>query len=175
MSQNTHDLTANKLIVLFLLKNVAGSITQTQITDFILYHNYTDYFSLQQYLAELVNANLIEQEKQKNTTLYNISQRGHDTLGLFINRIPFSIREEIIEYTKNNHCKINLFTKIDAVIKEDDEGYLVNCSLKENDQLLVTLAVKAENEEEAKSIKVNWQKRAKSIYKTINKDLRKET
>lgn len=175
MSQNTHDLTANKLIILFLLKNVPGAITQTQITDFILYHNYTDYFSLQQYMAELINASLIHQEKKDNMTLYKIAERGLDTLSLFSNRIPFSIREEIIEYTKNNHCKINLFTKLDAVIKEDDDAFIVSCSMKENDKAILSLDIRTDSEDEAKSIKVNWQKKARSIYKTIVEDLKSQT
>lgn len=174
MTQNTHDLTANKLILLFLLKNVSGPLSQTQITDFILFNNYTDYFSLQQYLAELVNATLIAQSKNNNTTMYEINQKGIDTLELFINRIPYSIRQEIMEFTKNNDCKVNLYRSIESNIKEEDGQYVVSCSIKENDKPIISLDVKTESEDEAKMIKTNWQKRARSIYKTVVKDLKNE-
>ena len=42
--------TTYKLIILYMLQNSEGDLTNSQITDFILDRKYTNYFQLQQIL-----------------------------------------------------------------------------------------------------------------------------
>ena len=46
--------TTYKLIILYMLQNSEGDLTNSQITDFILERKYTNYFQLQQAISELV-------------------------------------------------------------------------------------------------------------------------
>ena len=46
--------TTYKLIILYMLQNSDGDLTNSQITDFILDRKYTNYFQLQQAVSELV-------------------------------------------------------------------------------------------------------------------------
>ena len=46
--------TTYKLIILYMLQNSEGDLTNSQITDFILDRKYTNYFQLQQAISELV-------------------------------------------------------------------------------------------------------------------------
>ena len=45
--------TTYKLIILYMLQNSDGDLTNSQITDFILDRKYTNYFQLQQAVSEL--------------------------------------------------------------------------------------------------------------------------
>ena len=174
MQNNTQDLTINKLIILFLLKNINTPITQTQITDFVLYKEYTDYFSLQQYLSELAEAKLIDSYKDHNDTTYIINKRGIHILDMFINRIPFSVKNDILEFTKEDSLKVNLFCRIFADIIDDENNYVVDCSIKEKENPILELKIKTASKDEAKLIRMNWLKNARSIYKTIISDLTEE-
>ena len=51
--------TTYKLIILYMLQNSDGDLTNSQITDFILDRKYTNYFQLQQAVSELVEACLL--------------------------------------------------------------------------------------------------------------------
>ena len=54
-----------KLMVLYMLGKVDFSLTYAHLSDFILGRGYTDYFNLQQTIAELTEAGLIHQETPK--------------------------------------------------------------------------------------------------------------
>ena len=51
--------TVYKLIILYMLRNSSSPITNSEISEFILDHEYTNYFHLQQALSELEETELI--------------------------------------------------------------------------------------------------------------------
>ena len=53
-------LTLYKLIILYMLNEVDFPLTNSQISEFILEKEYTNYFHLQQAFSELVDSNLLE-------------------------------------------------------------------------------------------------------------------
>ena len=58
MSVVQSDFTLNKLILLYILRE-KGCIARSELSDFVLYHKYMDYFALDQYLMELEDSGLI--------------------------------------------------------------------------------------------------------------------
>ena len=92
--------TLYKLIILYLLSKVNFSLSNSQITDFILEKEYTDYLTLQQALAELIDVKLIHVEASAKNSLYQITPEGEETLGYFENRISDQIKEDIVNYIK---------------------------------------------------------------------------
>ena len=61
--------TLYKLIILYMLQNVNFPLSNTQISDFILEKEYTNYFHLQEALSELQDTKLIEIEKVRKRDL----------------------------------------------------------------------------------------------------------
>ena len=53
MQYSTKKLAEHKLIILHLLQKMGISLSNSEICQFLLEKNYMDYFSVQQYLAEL--------------------------------------------------------------------------------------------------------------------------
>ena len=68
--------TLYKLIILYMLQNVNFPLSNTQISDFILEKEYTNYFHLQEALSELQDTKLIEIEKVRNTSYYHMTEEG---------------------------------------------------------------------------------------------------
>ena len=56
MQYSTKKLAEHKLIILHLLQKMGISLSNSEICQFLLEKNYMDYFSVQQYLAELESA-----------------------------------------------------------------------------------------------------------------------
>ena len=76
-------MTLYKLMNLYMLKQVNFPLTNAQLTDFFLQHEYASYFTLQQALSELQESGLIRTESTHNTTRYEITREGEDTLSFF--------------------------------------------------------------------------------------------
>ena len=71
-----------KLIVLYILDKVDFPLTNGQLTNFILEKEYTNYFNIQQTINELVDDEYISSETIRNSSLYQITDSGRETLSL---------------------------------------------------------------------------------------------
>ena len=69
-------ITLYKLMILYMLDHVNFPLTNSQLTDFFLDHEYTTYFTLQQALNELKEAGLIRMESTHNSSRYEITKEG---------------------------------------------------------------------------------------------------
>lgn len=75
-NQLSTPFTIYKLIVLYMLQNTEDTLTNSQISEFILEREYTNYFHLQQAISELVEAELITMDTRSNTSHYRITEDG---------------------------------------------------------------------------------------------------
>lgn len=87
MYDNTRALAENKLIILYLIEKIEIPLSNSEICQFALEKNLMDYFSVQQYLSELVESGLLEMATENNSTRYTITSDGEDTLNYFIKHI----------------------------------------------------------------------------------------
>ncbi|MCR5232565.1 MAG: DUF4364 family protein, partial [Lachnospiraceae bacterium] len=60
--------TLYKLIILYILSKVDYSITRTQLFGYMLDKGYTDYFTLQAVMSELIDNGLLETKSARNAT-----------------------------------------------------------------------------------------------------------
>ena len=58
--------TLYKLIILYMLDKVNFPLSNAQLSEFILEKEYTDYFTVQQAISELVETKLIRVETVRN-------------------------------------------------------------------------------------------------------------
>ena len=72
--------TIYKLTILNMLDKVDFPLTNTQISNFFLEQDYTDYFRVQQVISDLVDADLIRTESTHSNTQYTITAAGKETL-----------------------------------------------------------------------------------------------
>ena len=62
--------TTYKLIVLYMAKHAKETLTNSQISEFILDREYTDYFQLQKVLSELTETELLRKRTISNSSYY---------------------------------------------------------------------------------------------------------
>ena len=79
--------TLYKLIVLFMLDKVDFPLTNSQISEFILDQGYTNYFTLQTAINELVESDMIGIENIRNSSLYHMEEAGKEAIDMFEVRI----------------------------------------------------------------------------------------
>ena len=165
-------ITLYKLIVLYMLKKIDFSMTNAQISNFVLDQGYTTYFTLQSVLAELTEAGLIHQETSQNTSFYTITPEGEETIGFFGNKISRSIRDDIDKYLKENKMQLRNEVSVIADYYRNTVGeYSVRCRVKEKNSDLIDLTLSVPEEAQAKAICRQWQKKCQTVYEYIMQEL----
>ncbi|MCI9272194.1 MAG: DUF4364 family protein [Dorea sp.] len=161
-------LTLYKLIILYMLDRVDFPLSNSQISDFMLNKEYTTYFKLQQALSELADAGFIREEPVRNRTLYNLTDDGASTIGLFRKNISQAIRQDVNDYLKEKQFEL----KNEVSVKSDyyrntNREYSVRCQVIEGALPLIDLTITVPSEEEAKTISKNWYQKNQEIYAQI--------
>ncbi len=164
--------TLYKLIVLSMLNRVDFSLTNAQISDFILTKEYTNYFTLQQVLSELVETGLAEEHTVRNSTYYQITEKGKETLNFFGHMVSSAIQEDISRYFKENAIALREEMSIRADYFENNhEEYSVRLRALEKDSAVIDLTLSVPTENQANAICDNWKKKNQKIYAFLMQEL----
>lgn len=165
-------MTLYKLMNLYMLKQVNFPLTNAQLSNFFLEREYTTYFTLQQALNELLEAGLIKMETLHNSTRYEITKEGEETLDFFGKKISPAIIEDMDEYLKENRFRMrNEVGLVSDFYKSTNQDYIVHCEVREGKNVLVNLDVSVPDKEQAEIMCNHWKDRSQEIYAYIMKSL----
>ena len=166
LSFNTEEIAQNKLLILYILKNTPVSITNNELTEFILDKGFMNYFALQQYLGELSEGELIR--LNEDTLEYVLLEKGYEVLELFNTKIPEKIIEQL---DKDFKLKENLKTIETQVIgdyfQKENKQYSVSLKLVENEETLFSLYFDVSTEEMAQKYSKLWKENTQFFYQNI--------
>lgn len=164
--------TLYKLIVLYMLNKVEFPLTNSQISAFILEEQYTDYFTLQETLSEMVDSNLLATETIRNSTHYSLTDTGRETLEYFGHEISKGIQEDVEEYLKKNKLKLRNENAVIADYYKNAGGeFTARLQVKERDEMLIDLSLSVPLEQQAILLCDKWKKKNVEIYKYLMKEL----
>lgn len=169
-------ITLYKLMILYMLGHVNFPLTNSQLTDFFLEHEYTTYFTLQQALNELREAGLIKMESSHNSSRYEITKEGGETLSFFGNNISSGIIEDIDAYLKENKLRLrNEVGVVSDFYKSTNQDYIVHCEVREGKNVLIGLDVSVPDKEQAELMCSHWKDRSQEIYSYVMRSLMKSS
>ncbi len=161
-----------KLIILYFLSKTKQPMPNAIISDFILANGYTDYFSIQQTLANLTEDKMIETEQTHSTSYYLITPSGKETLGFFGNQLPDGTKQQIDSYLNENRVSIVENTSIHTDFKQIKPAeYLARVSIIERGSTILELAINLPSEEEAIQVCRRFKERNEAIYGYLLKTL----
>ena len=167
-------ITLYKLMILYMLDHVNFPLTNSQLTDFFLDHEYTTYFTLQQALNELKEAGLIRMESTHNSSRYEITKEGDDNLSFFGNNISPAIIEDIDSYLKENKFRLrNEVGVISDFYKSTNQDYIVHCEVREGKSVLIGFDLSVPDKDQAETMASHWKARSQDIYAYVMKTLMK--
>ncbi len=166
------DLMLYKLIVLYMLKNCAAPLTNGSISEFVLGHDYTDYFTLQQSITELVDSGLIRVEESLSGHFYHITDQGDETLCFFKDKISDAIISDINEYMGENKLSIiNNAAILTEYYKSTGAGYDVNLRIREKDKVIFELTVNVDEKIDAEGACRKFKEKSQVIYEAVMRNL----
>ena len=155
-----------------MLDKVAFPLNQSQISEFILDKGYTNYLTLQQVLAELVENNLLITSTTLHRTQLKITKEGQDTLGFFESRISDVIKQEIRDYLKEHSLDLrDEISVISDYYKNVQGEYDAILSAKDRDTTLVEIKLSVPTPQMAEAICEHWREKNQEVYEVITKML----
>lgn len=165
-------LTLYKLIVLYMLNKVKFKLTYSQISEFILEKEYTNFMTLQQVISDLQDTELIKTDTLGNRTYFTITEEGRNTLSYFGNRIGDAIIQDIDSFLAQKHLELKNEASITATYYKSTSGeFETELVAKEKDTILVDIKLSVPTEDMAVTICDNWQDKNQTIYKFLMQEL----
>ncbi len=164
--------TLYKLMTLYMLRQVNFPLSNAQLTDFFLEHEYTSYFLLQQALNELLESGLIRTHSTHNSTRYEITREGEETLDFFGKNISPSIVQDMDQYLKENRFQIRSETGIlSDYYKSTSQDFVVHMEIREGKSTLMDLSLSVPDRDSAETMCAQWSKKSSEIYAYLMKQL----
>ena len=157
-----------KITVLNLLSKVDFPLSNAQISDFFLNAEYTDYFTIQQAISDLVDTQMIESETIHNNTQYRLTDEGSNTLALFREKMTDAIEADILQYFKDNQLQMKKENSLSAdYYKATGGGYLVHCKMSEDHHSIMDFSFHVPSKEQAEAICTNWEVKYEDVYSSL--------
>ena len=155
-----------------MLDRVTFPLTKAQVSDFILEKEYTNFLTLQQATAELIDAELITASTSRNRTYLEITAEGRETLSFFRSRINNSIRKDIDFFLNEHELEMRNEASILADYYKSMSGqYEAHLQAKEKGVTVIELTLSVPDEDTASAICANWQKKNQDIYQYLIRQL----
>lgn len=167
-------LTLYKLMILFMLKKGSLSLTNSQISDFFIEKGYTNFFTLQEVINSLLETGMITSETVRNSTRYNLTTEGEETLSYLKDKLSDVIIQDILDYL--NEKKIELVNELSVLADYDRTlggEYAVHFRVMEQGEPLVDMTLSVVTEALAERMCDNWQKHSSEIYGYLMEQLLK--
>ena len=154
-----------KLIILYILDRMDFSITNTELTRFILEKEYCNYITIQQTLEDLIEDQYVAVERSHNSYLYRITPSGKETLSFFYTRISVAIRDDIDAYLSEKEYQLREMVATTADYYEAKKNeFVVELRVVERDSELVHINLLVTSAAEADIICNRWKECSADVY-----------
>lgn len=142
-----------------MLSKAGFPLSNTQISNFFLEQEYTDYFRVQEVIGDLVDANLIHAESTHSNTQYSLTSAGKETLGFFKDKLNDGIENDVQGFFEKNKLEFRQENSILAdYYKTTNQKYAVRCQVRSDGNPLIDLTLCVTTKEQAEAICNNWEK-----------------
>jgi DNA-binding PadR family transcriptional regulator len=143
-------------------------LTNSQITQVVLETEVMNYFSLQQFLAQLMESKFLTIYEDSNKEYYTLTKKGIETLDYFQTRIPNETLLKLDDYLNVNKENLLADTQVkSSFVKQSENEFIVNLRVIENQSNLIDLNLNVSSEKQAKLICDNWKKNASYMYAEV--------
>ena len=161
-----------KLIVLYMLENADFSLTNSQVSDFILNTGYTDFLTLQMVISQLTDSGMITTNRMHNRTFLSITSEGKETIDCLEKRLSQPIRSDIRKYLSDNSIRLKNELSIRSGYSQksngDYETELIACDKKGE---LINIKMTVPTQHLAISVCEKWEQKKEEIYGYLTKTL----
>lgn len=168
MFQDIEELAENKLLLLYVLEKIKFPISQNQLTEIILEINLMNYFTLQQYIAELISSDFVRNNDYEGKKKLSLTKKGSKVLSFFQNRISDNKLELLDSYLEHNMASIKKQITVTAdYTLQRNRNFIVDLKACEGDTVLIDIKLYAVSNKQARNICTKWKEQSSDLYNEI--------
>ena len=166
LTSNNNKLAENKVLILYILNNIKEPLTNNNLYKIVLTVIDMNYFYFQQFLLDLISNDFVMQyQSAEDVTLYQITDKGIQTLGLTEDILPGIIKLQVDTHLKGALEEVSDENSIIAeYIPKSENNYNITCKIVEKNETIFEIKTFAGSREQAKQIVDNWKTYATQIY-----------
>ena len=162
------DVLQIRLSILYTLKCFKISMTEGNLQEALVWNDIIDYFTMMDYLIDMQKLGLVSTVTIEGRLRYDITKKGHETLQMFRDKIPGSVRDKIYKLAEKHLALLERGREIVADIQPiDEKKFLAKCGIYEFGMPLMELSIFAGSRKHAEEIAKNFENQAATLYKTI--------
>lgn len=151
-----------------MLKQVSFPLTNSQISEFIVEQEYTNFFTVQNVLAECIDTGLIREEKTYQRTTYYLTKDGEETIDYFHSQISPAIQSDIDAHLKAKQYDLRDDSQVISDYYRNTFGeYDVHLMVKEKLTPIIDLTITVPTDTVAETIANNWTRNHQDVYALI--------
>ena len=159
-----------KLLLLFILRRLPGSIKGEVLSDLCLEYGRVGYFEYAVYLGELIDAKLVESSFEG----FRITEKGDRNCAIVETSLPYSTRSHLEKTLKPMAEAMRRDNMIVANHTIGDDGCQVELKLNDGVSNILELRILCAGEEQAKKMEELFRNRAENTYHRIIEILNEE-
>lgn len=157
-----------KTIILFIIDSYNAPIDNGIVTDIFMSHEFADYFSLQQYIGELLESGLITEYKDEKSHKYHITDIGKEAVEGFCPSIPVTVRKTILKTIKDYKKAIENGKLVTAIyVKHNDLEHIAELEINEGGAPLLSIKINCGSKEAAMRVCTAFKQNPEKVYAEI--------
>lgn len=157
--------TLYKLMILYILNASEFPLTNSQVCEFLLEKGYTTYFTTQAAISDLIEAQFISVKQQNNSSYYQLTTSGLETLEAFSSSISDGIKADVRKFLEEKHYTLRQANEITATyLPKKNQEFEVELALKDGKETLIKIELNVPSELQAELICDHWPKKSIDIY-----------
>ena len=103
---------------------------------------------------------------------YKITYKGEEALSMFENRIPYAIKQDILDFFEKQQINLKKETEIQSdYYLNDSNEYTVSCVINDRNEPLLDIKFSVPTQAVAVAICDNWRQKSTEIYDILVKQL----
>lgn len=165
LTSDNETLAENKVLILYILNSVKEALTNNNLYKIVLAVVDMNYFYFQQFLLDLISNDYVMHYQKEDNTLYQITEKGKQTLELTEDILPGIIKLQVDTNLKGAMEEVSDESSIIAeYIPKSENYYNITCKIVEKNETIFEIKTFAGSREQAKQIVDNWKSYAIQIY-----------
>ncbi|MBE6713829.1 MAG: DUF4364 family protein [Ruminococcaceae bacterium] len=174
-----------KIFILYLLDKIGYPLDYPSIGSIMMQDGIVNFFDFAQCFFALVDAGHIREivsDKRESdgetsgededgmgdtTILYEVSETGRQVAGVLSDSLMVSIREKSYRSALRHLSFARRGAYIDQSYRPDGKGYLVTCSIKDKDGVIMDLTVRADSEYQLRRMLNNYAERPEVVFRGV--------
>ena len=157
-----------RLIILYTLRSFKLSMTEENLQETLVWSEILDYFTMIDFMLDMVKLQMVATVTVEGEQRYDITEKGLETVRLFKDKIPLSIRDRIDDTAEETLSQMARGREIVAdIVPIDRKKYLAKCGIYESGVPLLEVNLFAGTRASAEEIAKRFENEAAQLYKII--------